>query len=457
MIPRQAIGSTIRLLLVACFLIGCRQPSATGKADELAAAWARRIENPHVVLMVVDTLRKDHLGCYGYYRDTSPNIDRLAGKSVVYDNAFSQAPWTLPAVASLLTSRYPAELGIQGFNKRIPDSEVFLQEVLSAHGYTTHAVVSHDFVGAKWGFNQGFDSFESFAGGHRTISSEKVTEAAQRIVERIDEIPTFLFVHYFDPHFLFMEHENHRFSESPPDIETEWWSLPYKQLRARARMGQLSAEQRDHLVDLYDSEIAFTDHHLGRLLGQLETAGRMDDTIVIFTADHGEEFLDHGGLGHTATVFNELINVPLIIKWPGTEKPARSMRYVAHVDLLPTLLDYIGIPLDHDVSGMHMGKRGPTSPIFSETRRYQKVSAVIRDGVKLVYDERNESSRYFDLQSDPAERTPLPELKSENGLVADLIDYQRQAQEGLARLAGDAEIEISDAEREKLEALGYID
>lgn len=457
MIPRQAIGSTIRLLLVACFLIGCRQPSATGEPDELAAAWARRIEKPHVVLIVVDTLRKDHLGCYGYSRDTSPNIDRLAGKSVVYDNAFSQAPWTLPAVASLLTSRYPSELGIQGFNKRIPDTEVFLQEVLSAHGYTTHSVVSHDFVGAKWGFNQGFDSFESFAGGHRTISSEKVTEAAQRIVDRIDEVPTFLFVHYFDPHFLFMEHENHRFSGSPPNIETEWWSLPYKQLRARARMGQLSEEQRDHLVDLYDSEIAFTDRHLGRLLDQLETAGRMDDTVVIFTADHGEEFLDHGGLGHTATVFNELINVPLIIKWPGTEEPERSMRYVAHVDLLPTLLDYIGIKVDHDVSGIHIGARVPSSPIFSETRRYQKVSAVIRDGVKLVYDERSESSRYFDLQSDPAERTPLTELESEHRLVADLIDYQRRAEEGLARLAGDAELEITDEERKTLEALGYID
>lgn len=437
--------------------MGCQEPSATSESDELAAAWAHRIENPHVVLIVVDTLRKDHLGCYGYDRDTSPNIDRLAGKSVVYDNAFSQAPWTLPAVASLLTSRYPSELGIQGFNRRIPDREVFLQEILSVHGYATHAVVSHDFVGAKWGFNQGFDSFDSFAGGHRTISSEKLTEAALRIVDRIEETPTFLFVHYFDPHFLFMEHENHRFSGSPPDIESEWWNLPYKQLRAQARMGQLSEVQRDHLLDLYDSEIAFTDQHIGRLLDQLETAGRMDDTIVIFTADHGEEFLDHGGLGHTATVFNELINVPLMIKWPGTEKRVRSLRYVAHVDLLPTLLDYIGIPTDHDVSGMHMGDRVPTAPIFSETRRYQKVSAVIRDRVKLVYDERNKSSRYFDLQSDPAERTPLTEQESDYGLVSDLIDYQRRAQEGLARLEQDAEIEITDEERKKLEALGYVD
>ena len=457
MISPKTVGLVVALLCVMGAATGCRQATTPDDSNELTAAWTHRAENPHIVLIVVDTLRRDHLGAYGYERDTSPNIDRLADKSTVFDNAFSQAPWTLPAVASLLTSRYPSELGIQGFNKRIPDTETFLQEILSEHGYATHAVVSHDFIGEKWGFNQGFDTFESFAGGHRAVSSEKVTDAALQIVDQIGEDPTFLFVHYFDPHFLFMEHPDHRFSGSPPDADSGWWNMPYRQLRARARMGKLSAKQRDHLLDLYDSEIAFTDEHLGRLLDRLENTGRMDDSIVVFTADHGEEFLDHGGLGHTSTVFNELINVPLIIKWPGTDSPVRSQRFVAHVDMLPTLLDYLGIPADQNVSGDHLGSREPSSPIFSETRRYQKVSAVIQDAVKLVHDEREGSHSYFDLQSDAGELEPLVDPENGSALVAELESYRLRAQEGLARLERDAEVEISDEERKKLEALGYID
>jgi arylsulfatase A-like enzyme len=444
-------------LLLALLLAGCSQTDATSELGELAEAWEDRVENPHLVLIVVDTLRRDHLGCYGYTRDTSPNIDRLAGKSTLFENAFSQAPWTLPAVASLLTSRYPSELGIQGFNKQIPDTEVFLQEMLSARGYATHAVVSHDFVGQKWGFGQGFDSFESFAGGHRTVSSAEVTDAALRIVDQIQGVPTFLFVHYFDPHFLFLEHEGYRFADSPPDIESEWWQMPYRQLRAKARMGQLSVAQREYLLDLYDSEIAHTDHHVGRLLDRLENAGHLEDAIIIFTADHGEEFLDHGGLGHTSTVYNELINVPLIIKWPGTESPVRSSRYVAHVDLLPTLIDYLGIPGGSQVSGLHLGSRPSDAPIFSETRRYQKVSAVIQDGVKLVYDERDKSARYFDLAADSSELAAVAEVHNAEVFLAALRQYQQRAQAGLARLEQEAEIEITEEERQKLEALGYID
>lgn len=443
-------------LWVAGFVVSCRHPGATGGQEELDSAWAQRVEKPDIVLIVVDTLRKDHLGCYGYERDTSPNIDRLADISVVYDNAFSQAPWTLPSVAALLTSRHPSELGIQGFRKRIPDDEIFMQEILSANGYATHAVVSHDFIGAKWGFDQGFDTFDSFAGGHRTSSAEQVTSAALQIVDRFEESPTFLFVHFFDPHFLYMEHEAHRFSGSPPDGESEWWLMPFKRLRAQANRGQISEERRDYLVARYDSEIAFTDQHIGRLLDRLETTERLEDSIVILTADHGEEFLDHGGLSHT-TVFNELINVPFIVKWPGTREPVRSTRYVAHVDLLPTLLDYIGIPLEHDVSGMHLRNRSSGSPIFSETRRYKKVTAVIQDGIKLVYDEGKDRVQFFDLQYDPSEREALSAMDAGDHLLVELAEFRQRTQEGLARLEREDEIEITDEELEKLKALGYVD
>jgi arylsulfatase A-like enzyme len=139
------------------------------------------------------------------------------------------------------------------------------------------------------------------------------------------------------------------------------------------------------------------------------------------------------------------------------EERQRSRRYVAHVDLLPTLIDYLGLADVPGVSGMPIGAREPDSPIFSETRRYQKVSAAIKDGMKLVYDERSQTGRYFDLEADPSEVEAITTVEGGDGLLTDLIEYQRQAQEGLARLEQEAEIEISDEERQKLEALGYID
>lgn len=453
----RSTGSVLLPLWVAASLVGCQRPETQADSAELERAWTHRVEKPDVVLIVIDTLRKDHLGCYGYERATSPNIDALADRSIVYDNAFSQAPWTLPSVAALLTSRYPSELGIQGFGKRIPDEEVFLQEILSAHGYATHGIVSHDFVGPKWGFDQGFDSFQSFATGHRTLSSEAVTEAALEKIDRADDAPTFLFVHYFDPHFFYVEHEAYRFSGSPPDAESEWWFGPWRKLRTQANKGQLSEEKRDYLVDRYDSEIAFTDEHIGRLLDRLETTGRLQDSIVILTADHGEEFLDHGGLSHTTTVFNELINVPLIVKFPGSDEVRRSSRYVAHVDLLPTLLDYIGIPLDHDVAGIHLRDRTPSSPIVSETRRYRKLTAVIQDEVKLVADEGRSRIQFFDLEADPLEQQALVEAENGSRLLAELAEFKQRTQEGLARLEQEEDVEITAEELEKLRALGYVD
>lgn len=426
--------------------------------NELAAAWARKVENPHIVLIIVDTLRKDRLGCYGHDRNVSPNIDRLSDSSIVYDNAFSQAPWTLPSVAALLTSRYPSELGIRGFNRRIPDTATLLPEVLSSHGYSNHAVVSNDFVSAKWGFDQGFDSFQSLASGHRTISATKVTDAALQLVERFEDGPTFLMVHYFDPHFLYIEHPSHRFSGPPPDPGSQWWLMPIKRLRYQARKGNLSEAQRDHLLDLYDSEIAYTDQQIGRLLDALEGTGLLGDSIVVFTADHGEEFLDHGGMGHTTTLYNELINVPLIVKWPGTHESQRSARFVAHVDLVPTLLDYLGVPAAADQVGMHLGQRSAESPIISETFRYSNsLTAVIQEGTKLVFDGRKDHHRFFDLPSDPTETAPVSAPENQQALLGNLKDYLGRGNQVSAGTDQATEIEITEDELEKLRALGYVD
>jgi len=449
--------ASVVTIFLPLLMSSCGGSSPPDPPDELEAAWANRVEQPNIILILVDTLRKDRLGLYGHDRNTSPNLDRLASTSVVYENAFSHAPWTLPSVAAMLTSQYPSVLGIEGFRRRIPDSAAFLQEILSAHGYATHAIVSHTFVGAQWGFDRGFDTFQSFAGGHRVVTSGIVTEAALQVVDRLNEQPTFLMVHYFDPHYLFMEHEGFRFSGTPPDAESQWWVMPHRQLNSRAYRGMISEAQRDYLYDLYDSEIAFTDFHIGRLLDRLESEGHLQDSIVVFTADHGEEFMDHYGMGHGTSVYNELINIPLVIKWPGSSKAVRSTRYVAHVDLLPTLLDYLGIPLEHDVSGVHLRDRDSEQPIISEHHRHRDLTAVIQDGTKLIYNERRDTIEFFDLRSDPVEAQPLDQVGASEGLLAELKAFQDRLGAAAGEHQPGDEVEISEEQRRQLEALGYVD
>lgn len=445
------------VLLLAVLPSSCGREARPDPSDELQAAWADRIEQPDIVLILVDTLRRDRLGFYGHGRDTSPNLDRLASMSVVYENAFSQAPWTLPSVAAMLTSQYPSMLGIKGIREPIPDSTILLQEILSRHGYTTHAIVSHTFVGAEWGFARGFDSFQSFAGGHRVITSKKVTDVAMRLVDRLGEQPTFLLLHYFDPHYLYTEHERFRFAGARPDEEAKWWTLKFRQLEFQAQRGRISAAQRDYLYDLYDSEIAFTDFHIGRLLDRLEADGRLQNSIIIFTADHGEEFLEHSGIGHGTTLFNELINVPLVIKWPGVDEAVRSQRYVAHIDLLPTLLDYLDISLERELSGVHLRDRSSEKPIISENRQGADLTAVIGDGMKLVYDRRQDTIEFFDLDSDPAEAHPLERVGTGDELLAELWAFQERARVRDDQGPIGDEVAISEEQLRQLEALGYIE
>ncbi len=192
-------------------------------------------------------------------------------------------------------------------------------------------------------------------------------------------------------------------------------------------------------------------------LAELEGRDYLDRSIVVFTADHGEQFMDHGGLSHTSTVYNELVNVPLLVRWPGQVHEVRSQRYVAHVDLVPTLLDYLGIPPSPAMSGVHWRHRDPGSAIFTETRRYQKVLGVISDGVKLVVNEKTGEERFFDLRADPAEQRSLQEHQEGGRLRAELEGYRLRARQGLARLEQEADIEISDEELERLRSLGYVD
>ena len=304
---------------------------------------------PNVLLIVVDTLRRDHLGCYGYERDVSPHIDRLAADSVRYENAYSQAPWTTPSIGALLSSQYPSTLGIRNERSVLSQDLVLLPELLQEYGWSTGAVVSHGFCSSKWGFDQGFDFFdETNVLGHAGVSSAGVTRAALRFIDAHAGDPFFLWLHYFDPHNEYLSHPGHGYQRERPyrgpvNPRNNFYKL-------RRILDRLGPPDWDELRRLYDSEIAFTDHHIGRVLERLRSLELYEDSLVILTADHGEEFGDHGRLGHAHSLYQELVHVPLLVKYPGSE-PLVAEDPVALVDLYPTLLEFLGLPLPEGLVG----------------------------------------------------------------------------------------------------------
>ena len=417
-------------------------------------------DRPNVVLIVVDTLRADHVGCYGYERDTTPNLDALAADAVRYARTFSHAPWTTPAVGALFTSQLPSTLGIRSVQSPLPAEGTTLAELLQGHGFETGAFVSHSFVSSKWGFARGFDSFdESNIRGHFAVTSPAISDGA---IEWLDDRaaqpkePFFLFLHYFDPHFAYVAHEEFPFGRDP-DYEgpVHGGILPE---RFNDHPAELEPEDLRELIRLYDAEIAVTDRAIGRVLDRLRSLGLYDSTIIVVAADHGEEFLDHDQLGHTKTLFDEVVRVPLIVRVPGVD-PAVVDAPVALVDVYPTLATQLGIETPADLVGQPL----PTSPtgdpaaapraIFLETARIKNMRAVVEDGYKLLLDRDSGRAWLFNLATDPQERIDLSGRERER-----TAQLRRRLEQwpGEVPRATTPDVELSDEERERLKALGYL-
>src|SRR5262245_8136636 len=299
--PGSAAGAAAAVFL--CALAGCGG-GASGAARGTGLPKPKR-----AVLIVVDTLRADHLGCYGYPLSTTPAVDRLAGEGVRFEHALTTAPWTLPAVGALLTAQHPTALGIGDQGTALPLEVDTLAELLKGAGFATGAVISHSFCSARWNLNQGFDSFdESNVAGHDGVSSPGVTEKALAFVDAHADEPFFLWVHLFDPHFAYIQHEGFEFA-GPEGYQGPIESgLSYQKLRKV----ELTAADGEQVRAFYDSEVAFTDRHVGMLLDGLRERGLYDDALIVFTADHGEEFLERGRIGHGWSLYQELLHVPLI-------------------------------------------------------------------------------------------------------------------------------------------------
>jgi arylsulfatase A-like enzyme len=427
------------------------------------------MKRPNVILIVIDTLRADHLGCYGYHRNTTPNIDKLADNSFLFNNAVATAPWTLPSIASILTSQYPCVLGIRDKINKIDDRFPLLSEELKIHNYITCGIVSHVLVSMRLGFGKGFDHYiEKEEADHKGTSSREVTNMALSFLKENHRKPFFLFLHYFDPHYNYLLHE--RYNYYPSYKGSIRSGHPIGNLWHRR--STLTEDDIKYLISLYDSEISYTDEHIGILIDELKRMSIDDNTIVIITADHGEEFMERGWIGHTITLHQELVRVPLIMKFPEYKERTIDTP-VSLIDILPTVYKHLDLQIPDTLEGTALDLDRPdtipTKPVFSETfnpqiHRKEQVEPISFRSIqlgrrKLIYDQRKDMIQDFDLSSDPLEQNNLASQESDEnrllrGLLSKWIKYvSSKTKDGPIHDQSDL---FTPEQRKQLESLGYL-
>ncbi len=426
---------------------------------------------PNVIVYLSDALRADHLGCYGYRKPTSPNIDAFASQALRFENAISQSPFTSTAVASLFTGMFPAGHGLLGHGIALPLDLRTLAELLQQAGFDTAGFITNPGAGSAFGLDRGFTFFELLPALPATVNVHALSDRMNRSIfgwleaRGNDPRPFFLYAHSTDMHTPYTP---------PPEIARRFARPGADLLLGTARglktvvgvPGTPSVAAIEDLMALYDGEIAFNDQTFGALLTELRRRGLYDDSLIIFLSDHGEEFQEHGGWQHADALYAESLQIPLIIKLPGGAGPAGAVSPILaqQVDVLPTILSALGVGIPPQVEGRDLiaaaGRDpGETSPRrgFSSFRRPDRRGvSVVEEGWKLirvVADDGRETVELFNRVADPMERQEI------SGLHPTMVGYLKSVlalyESGPPPDVG--QTEIDDDLRRQLEALGYVD
>ncbi|MGB6850376.1 MAG: sulfatase, partial [Thermoanaerobaculia bacterium] len=394
----------------------------SSSVDSLWAGWSapevatrsRQASRPNVLLISLDTLRADSLGCYGYELPTSPNIDGLAARSTLFRHAVSQAPWTRPSHMAMFTGVFPTS--------RSRSDPPLLSELLWRSGYRTGAFTGGGQVHPSLGFGPGFERYE-------VIDWLRQPEVVESWWKADDGRPRFAFLHTFEIHDPYSDDRFTSGLESGR-IEGHFGRWKWERLK---KQGGLNEEEKRFARALYDGGIAFTDERLGALLDNLAALGLFEDTIIILTSDHGEQFWEHGTWRHGQVLYDHQLLVPLVVYTPPTVRQALGDNpvlaggdveaQVSLVDILPTLLDILDIAdVESLVNGRSIrplleGKRLDRREAFAEntniraaerkalrTERYKYIHQYPREGKG---DHLEESVQLFDLTNDPREKTDI--------------------------------------------------
>lgn len=497
--PLRAALATLAVGLSLCAGLSCRRQPAIETA-------APGPPPPNVLLISIDTLRPDHLGCYGYHRDTSPRIDRLATEGALFENAISSTSWTLPAHAALFTGLADTVHGCTDTDRRLDDSRRTLAERLKESGYTTVGFFSGPYLHPVFGLGQGFDEYIDctsyptlseqaaeatgavdgeavWRASHSDITNPQVYREVSAWLEANNRRPFFMFVHMWDVHFDFIPPPpyDRRFD---PDYQG---SVTGKNFLSNASVNALMPKRDlEHLIALYDGEIAWTDAYLGRILDEFDSRGLRECTIVILLSDHGTEFFEHELKAHRQSLYDEVVRIPLIIRYPGRIEPGQRHRVqVRIIDVLPTITDLLGLGVPPDVMGQSLvqlfsggslprdnlavselfcdsgkltpaGLWAPRDPRFRTRFRLRSFRRLDR---KMIKDLNRKRAVVFDLLADPAEQAPL-----EDSLAPAARTARQDADQGRKWLrefrkalpAGEAKSDIPPEVLDKLRSLGYV-
>lgn len=358
---------------------------------------ARSPTTPNIILIVVDTARADHLSCYGYARPTTPNIDRIAAEGVLYENAIAPAPWTLPSHASLFTGLYASRHGVHGRHHVLSDRHPTLQGWLAQQGYQTLGISNNSWISASFGFHRGFHTFiqlwqyfqtsTDMAGFKRALEGSNGQRSAGNVwqifrqgnpllnvvngvygrffrrrysgarrtktelikwlsTRRLAKQPFYVFINYLEPHLEYKPPRSFDMLHAE-DKATARDMLKRDQIRLAweyiAGVGGVTSEEFHTLRALYDGELSYVDHRIGELCDYLETCGLLDDTLLIITSDHGENIGEHDLMDHQYCLYDTLLRIPLIIRYPRRFPPGIVVdTHVNLVDLFPTIMDVLG-------------------------------------------------------------------------------------------------------------------
>ena len=371
---------------------------------------------PNIVFITIDALRSDHLSCYGYNRPTSPFIDSLAKRGIRFENCISSSCWTPPAMASFCTSVYSRQHGVKhglAQSRSIHGQEMLdgsfltLAEALHAKGYRTYALSSNAHFSKDTGMAQGFDKFTTFW----FCTAPTLHEAALGLKPQLAQSgPFFLWIHYFDTHTPLRPREPWigQYAKHPEYVD-RWSKQQIEWIRENQGQVETNADIQQTLVDIYDSEINYTDEFVKKLFDEVLPKG---NTLVVISSDHGEGFMEHNIIGHAKSLYHEETHVPLIVLPPyGLKSNVTVSADVSIVDVYPTILDYAGVEIPATCRGQSLRKVADSSPgmeirpVFSEFDRGDTIRSVVLDQWKLIVNEQGKTTQLFDLSADPVEKT----------------------------------------------------
>lgn len=455
----RMLHSIIILIAILVPIWSCSDDSEAVKGQETSRT------RPNIILITVDTLRADHLGCYGYPLSTSPNIDRFAAQSLLYENCIAHAPSTASSCASLLSGFLPHETEVLENKSVASDDITLLSELLKGSGYMTHAVVSNWILNERRNLDQGFDLYEDTMDEreqNRNLperNAENTTDKAIEVIGRSGGEPFFLWIHYQDPHGTYTPPPP--FDSAFIDQETPLKELPINEtnsgLNGIPKYQRIDENNDYHFYkSRYDGEISYLDSHIGRLIDYLISNNLFDNCLIVFTSDHGESLGEHDHyFSHGHNLDHCLLRVPLLIHHKTVSAGSRN-DFVQHLDLVPTILDLIDVDAEIDFRGRNiLVEHDSPAAIFSQ--RGEHLSSIIINGLKYI--KGYNFTQLFDITSDPNEVKNLGKSDTFND-SASRLDKQLKRIQSENRLnvkEADKGPPLTEEELEILKALGYAE